>query len=269
MNLTKILTGVLLIASLFLAYRLYRSVQGTIEDRESISTTEAAIIEKLKLIREAEVVFQSVNGRYTANWDSLVNFVRTGQVPIIQRREVITQKSYGVEEVKVIIDTLGFISAQDRIFKKNYTVNFPDNGIFMGFKVKEGDRIIKNQKPYSIKVGDKVNAPPMQDEGTITKLEPLKVGDEVRKGQTVITMTDYMFNPNTDLSTLGNVPGQKGLKFEIFVGTVDKSGLKVQVIEVMDPKPVNPIRKQSNEAKNRKPLHFGSRVDVSTSGNWE
>ncbi|MGB4844264.1 MAG: hypothetical protein WBP16_07355, partial [Ferruginibacter sp.] len=165
MNLTKILTGVLLIASLFLAYRLYRSVQGTIEDRESISTTEAAIIEKLKLIREAEVVFQSVNGRYTANWDSLVNFVRTGKVPIIQRREEITQKSYGVEEVKVIIDTLGFVSAQDRIFKKNYTVNFPDNGIFMGYKVKEGDRIIKNQKPYSIKVGEKVNEPPMQDEG--------------------------------------------------------------------------------------------------------
>lgn len=109
----------------------------------------------------------------------------------------------------------------------------------------------------------------MQDEGTITKLEPLKVGDEVRKGQPVITMTNYMFNPNTDLSTLGNVPGQKGLKFEIFVGVVDKSGLKVQVIEVMDPKPVNPIRKQNNEAKNRKPLHFGSRVDVSTSGNWE
>ena len=67
MNLTKILTGVLLLASIFLAYKLYRSVQGTIEERELITTTEAAIIEKLKLIREAEIVFQSVNRRYTAN----------------------------------------------------------------------------------------------------------------------------------------------------------------------------------------------------------
>jgi hypothetical protein len=40
MNLTKILTGVLLILSLYLAWMLYRSVQGTIEERESISTTE-------------------------------------------------------------------------------------------------------------------------------------------------------------------------------------------------------------------------------------
>ena len=269
MNLTKILTGVLLLASLFLAYRLYRSVQGTIEERESISTTESAIIEKLKLIREAEIVFQSVNRRYTANWDSLADFIQNGQVPIIQRREEITQKSYGVEEVKVFVDTLGFVPARDRIFKKNYTVNSPDNGIFMGFKVKEGDRVIKNQRTYSLKVGEKVNEPPMQDEGTITKLEPVKVGDELRKGQPLMSLTNYMFNPNVDLATLGNVPGQEGMKFDIFVGVVDKPGLKVQVIEVRDPKPVNPIRKESNEAKNRKPLHFGSRLDVSTSGNWE
>ena len=44
MNLTKILTGVLLAASLFLAYKLYRSVQGTIEERELISSTENAIV---------------------------------------------------------------------------------------------------------------------------------------------------------------------------------------------------------------------------------
>jgi biotin carboxyl carrier protein len=269
MNLTKILTGVLLLASLFLAYKLYRSVQGTIEERESIATTEAAIIDKLKLIREAEIVFQSVNGRYTTNWDSLSNFIQNGQVPIIQRREEITQKSYGVEEVTVFIDTLGFISAKDRIFKKNYTVNAPDNGIFMGFRVKEGDRVIKNQRTYLIKVGEKTNEPPLQDEGTVTKLEPVKVGEEVRKGQPLMSLTNNMFDPNINLNTLGDVPGQAGLKFDIFVGVVDKSGLKVQVIEVKDPKPVNPVRKESNEAKNRKPLHFGSRFDVSTSGNWE
>jgi biotin carboxyl carrier protein len=269
MNLTKILTGVLLLASLFLAYLLYRSVQGTIEERATISTTEDAIVEKLKLIREAEIVFQSVNKRYTSNWDSLANFIRNGQVPIIQRREEITQKAYGVEEVKVIIDTLGFVSAKDRIFTKTYYVNSPDNGTFLGYKVKEGDRVIKNQKTYALRVNEKVVEPPMQDEGTISKLEPIKVGSELKKGQQLITLTNYMFNPNVDLATLGNVPGQGNLKFDIFVGVVEKGGLKVQVIEVKDPKPVNPIRRESNEAKNRKPLHFGSRFDISTSGNWE
>lgn len=269
MNLTKILTVVLFAASLFLAYRLYRSVQGTIEERELVDTTEDAIIGKLKLIREAEIVFYSVNGRYTANWDSLIGFIQTGQVPILQRREVITQKSYGVEDVQVFVDTLGFISAKERIFKKNYSVNASDDGIFMGFKVKMGDKVLKNQKAYSIKVGDKVNEPPFQDQGTITKVEPINVGDVLKKGQSLLSISEYIFDPNTNLSTLGDLPGQTGAKFEIFAGRVDKSGLKVHVIEVKDPKPVNPNRKESNDAKNRKPLHFGSRFDVSTSGNWE
>jgi len=269
MNLTKILTGVLLIASLFLAYQLYRSVQGTIEERKTITVTEAAIVDKLRFIREAEIVFQSVNKRYTSNWDSLANFIRSGQVPIVTRREEITQKSYGVEEVKVIIDTIGFISAKDRIFKKNYDVTSPDNGVFLGFKVKEGDRIIKNQKPYSLRVGEKVNAPPMQDEGVITKIQSIKAGTEIKKGQQLMTLTNYLFDPNIDLTTLGEVPGKSNLKFDIYVAFVEKGGLRVQVIEVKDPKPVNPIRQESNEAKNRKPLHFGSRFDISTSGNWD
>ncbi len=36
MNINRILTIVLVAASLFLAFRLYRGVQGTIEDREAI-----------------------------------------------------------------------------------------------------------------------------------------------------------------------------------------------------------------------------------------
>lgn len=82
MNLTKILTGVLLILSLYLAWLLYRSVAGTIEDRASIATTEAAVIEKLKFIREAEIVFNSVNKRYTSNWDSWPTSSEPGKFPL-------------------------------------------------------------------------------------------------------------------------------------------------------------------------------------------
>jgi len=269
MNLTKILTGVFLIASLYLAFRLYRSVEGTIEERELISVTEAAVIEKLKLIREAEIVFLSVHGRYTANWDSLADFIENGQVPILQRREIITQKSYGEEDVQVFIDTLGFIPAKERIIYKKYNVNAPDNGVFMGFKVKEGDMVIKNQRAYAIKVGDKTNEPPLQDRGIVTKIEPVAVGNEVVKGQALMVLTEEIFDKNTDFSKIGDVPGRPGLKFNIFAGKVDRSGLKVQVIEVKDPKPINPNRSESNDAKTRKPLHFGSRIDISTAGNWE
>jgi hypothetical protein len=269
MNLTKILTIVFTIISLYLAYFLYNSIQSVIDTRELITTTEQAIIERLKLIREAEVVFQEQNGRYTANWDSLINFIANGQVPILQRREIITQKAYGGEDVKVEIDTLGFISAKERIFRKNYTLGAADNGAFQGFKVKVGDRVIKNQKAYAIQVGDKVNEPPFQESGIIQTLADVKVGESITRGKILITYMDYIFNPNIDLSTLSIVPGSDGLKFDIFAGKVDKNGLKVDVIEVRDPKPIDPKRKENNEQKARKPLRFGSRLDVSTAGNWE
>ncbi|MGE0772439.1 MAG: hypothetical protein AB7K37_12055 [Cyclobacteriaceae bacterium] len=268
MNLTKILTFVLFAVSIYLAYFLWSSVNKTIKDRESIAGKEAAVIERLKLIRESEMVFQEVYGRYTSNWDSLINFVQNGQVPIIERREEIIPKPYGGEEVILHIDTLGFVPAKERIFKKTHNVNAADNGIFMGFKVKVGDKVMKNQKAYSLKVGDKVTEPPFTEEGTIDSLAAISVGTEVRKGTILIVTWDYLFNPDINLNRLSYKPGTE-TQFEIFVGKVDKGGIKVDVIEVRDPKPDNPERKESNDAKNRKPLRFGSRTDVSTSGNWE
>ena len=269
MNLMKILTVVLLSISLFLGYYLFNGIQKVIDDREVIESTEAAVIERLRLIREAESVFQEQNSKYTASWDTLVSFIENGKVPILQRREEIKQKAYGGEEVVVHVDTLGFVSAKERIFKKNYSMSATDNGIFMGYKVKVGDAVIKSQKAYSIKVGDRVNEPPFQEKGTIETLADVKESEAIMKGKSLLTFSEYIFNKNTDLGKLGEVPGMNGLKFDIFVKKIDRNGVMVDVIEVKDPKPLNPARKESNEQKARKPLRFGSRFDVSTSGNWE
>lgn len=270
MNLTKILTVVLLSVSLILGYYLYSGVQKVIDDRAVIESTEFTIIERLKLIREAESVYQDQNGKYTGSWDSLTRFIETGRVPILQRREEIKQKAYGGEEVIVHVDTLGFVSAKESIFKKNYSMNATDNGTFLGYKVKVGDQVIKNQKSYTIRVGgDRINEPPFQEKGVVDSLAAVRSGEAVSKGKVLIYYSDYIFNKNIDLSKIGEVPGMPGLMFDIFVKKIDRSGVMVDVIEVKDPKPINPSRKEGNEQKARKPLRFGSRVDVSTAGNWE
>ena len=84
----------------------------------------------------------------------------------------------------------------------------------------------------------------------------------------LINFSDYVFNPNTDLTKMGQVPGSDKT-FTIFVGKVDKGGIMVDVIEVIDPAPINPSRRESNDQKTRKPLRFGSKTDVATAGNWE
>jgi len=270
MTLTRILTVVLFAVSLLLGYYLYSGIQTVVDDRAMIETTEAAVIEKLRLIREAEMLYQDQLGKYTSNWDSLARFIETGKVPILQRREEIKQKAYGGEEVIVHVDTLGFISAKERIFKKNYTMNAVESGTFIAFKVKQGDRVTKNQKSYTLRAtegGEK--EPPFIENGVIDSLASVQKGESVVKGKGLIYYSNYIFNPNIDLTKLGEVPGNPGLMFTIVAKKIDRNGLMVDVIEVKDPKPINPGRRESNDQKTRKPLRFGSQTDVSTAGNWE
>ena len=72
-----------------------------------------------------------------------------------------------------------------------------------------------------------------------------------------------------DFSQLKYIPETENAEFEIFVAEIEKSGVNVDVIEVRDTQPADPKRKEDNDGRNRKPLRFGSRTDVTTNGNWE
>lgn len=66
-----------------------------------------------------------------------------------------------------------------------------------------------------------------------------------------------------------NEPGWENVKFNMWADKIDKSGVMVDVVEVWNPKPVDPTRKDDETRNSRRPLRFGSRTSVSTSGNWE
>ncbi len=271
MNLTKILTYALFIVSLGLAYYLYSNINSTIEFQESIADTEKQIIDKLQIIREAEKAFLEQHGKYTSSWDTLINFIENGVVPITQRTETIIPLSYGKDSIHVKIDTLGSISVKDKIFKKTYTITAADNGTFMGFDTKLGAYVVKTASAYRIKKTGKDQTEQLKfiDKGTVNYMAEVKPGDHVRKGQLLISIWDYALNPKVNIKTLADIPGSNGKQFNIFTGKIERNNVKVNVIEVVDPAPINPERRASNEAKNRKPLGFGDRNDVSTIGNWE
>lgn len=76
--------------------------------------------------------------------------------------------------------------------------------------------------------------------------------------------------PQFNLETLAIVPGvDPPTKFLLWADRITKGGVEVNVIEVVNPKPINPNRDEESEYNTRKPLRFGSRTSVTTSGNWE
>ena len=192
-NLKLYTYGTLLLAA-GLAFFLISRIKYSIDEEARINAAEDKVIEKLKMIRDAQIAFQSVNGKYANEWDSLLNFVENGNIFLVQRREETLLLDYGAEETTLYLDTLGSVTVIDSLFS-------------------------------SI--------------------------------------------PNFIASNLILVPGYENVKFEIWASKIEKGGVEVDVVEVRNPKPFDPNRKESNEANINKPLRFGSRTSITTAGNWE
>ncbi len=113
---------VLWIVCIGLGYLIYESVQAPIEFKKVKLARYAQVISNLKDIRDSEEAYKTVNGKYTKNFDALISFVDTGKYTITQTRDssfMEHDKRYGIDmlrEVK-IIDTLGFVSVKDSLFK--------------------------------------------------------------------------------------------------------------------------------------------------------
>ncbi len=123
MNLNKILSVVFLLVALGLGYMLYLSVDRVMEDEKRIARTEARIIEKLQMLRDAQIAYQGTHGEYAGNWNDLRNFIENGNIFIVQRTETTELLDYGKEETTVTFDTLGRVDVMDSLFNER---KYPD-----------------------------------------------------------------------------------------------------------------------------------------------
>ena len=119
----KILKIVLWIPIAFMAYLVYSSIMTpiTFEKEKQARYTDA--IGNLIDIRKSQIAFKSVNGKFAKNWDGLVQFVDTAQFTLISRKDtsyMAYDKTYRMDmlQEEVIVDTLGFVSVKDSLFKK-------------------------------------------------------------------------------------------------------------------------------------------------------
>lgn len=123
MNLSKVLSLVFFVVAIGLGYLLWKGVDDVVEKEKRIALVEAAIIEKLQMIRDAELAYQAANGKYAGSWDSLRNFISNGKIWLVQRTETTKLLEYGKEETTVTFDTLGSVPVMDSLFNER---KYPD-----------------------------------------------------------------------------------------------------------------------------------------------
>lgn len=149
--------------SLGLAFLIYKSIMGPIEFKKVRKERFQAVINKLKDIRDAQDAYNSVNGKYAANFTSLIKFVDTGNYVITTQKDssyMYFDENFQIELQKdtIVIDTLGFKSVKDSLFKKDdryksmMTVPFAANG--EAFEMKSGtvDKSGFRAQVYEVKV---------------------------------------------------------------------------------------------------------------------
>ncbi len=126
MNLAKILSVVFFAVAVFLGYLLWKGVDDVVEERKKIALLEAVTIEKLTMLREAQIAYQASNGKYASSWDSLRMFIEGGTTWMVQRTETTKLLDYGAEQITVTLDTLGSVGVMDSLFNAR---KYPDFNI--------------------------------------------------------------------------------------------------------------------------------------------
>ena len=128
MNKTRIFSVILFVVALGLSYYLYRIIMQPIERQEEIAKVEVKVVEKLKMIREAQKEYFAANKVYANKWDELVAFVDTGISYEVQRTEIVTLRDITLrhlgDSVRVEYDTLSSIPVREKLFPEKDYPNF-------------------------------------------------------------------------------------------------------------------------------------------------
>ena len=126
----KVIQGLLIVGSIVLAYLIYSTILNPIDFKAEQDLRYSSAIESLKNIRKAEIAFKEVNGRFTANWDTLSVFVKNGTLPLVKKIGSLSdeQLEAGMTEKDaiakglIIRDTVR-VAVLDSLFGKTYKVD--------------------------------------------------------------------------------------------------------------------------------------------------
>lgn len=134
----KVISIILLVVIVVLAYFAYESIMGPIRWRSEKEKRHTRIIERLKDCRKAQLAYYEKYTKYAGNWDSLITFIKTDSMPMVKAVGSVPDTLTEADALKmglIVRDTF-FVAVLDTIFGKNYPVDslkhipFTKDGIF-------------------------------------------------------------------------------------------------------------------------------------------
>ncbi len=112
----------LFLVILFLAWQVVKSIQAPIKFNNEQTMRERQVIERLIDIRNAEVLYKNANNKYTDNFDTLIQFCRNAEIPIVKIVPDPTDTTF----TRTINDTIGFVMVMDSLRGARENFNIAD-----------------------------------------------------------------------------------------------------------------------------------------------
>ena len=109
--LIQVVLGIII---LVLAYFLYESIMRPVRFNAAVNERETVVINRLIDLRTTEQFFKREYSRYTSNFDTLIRFIQTGEIPEVRMIPDPNDTTFS----KTISDTLGFVKVIDSLFSK-------------------------------------------------------------------------------------------------------------------------------------------------------
>ncbi|MEH6407218.1 MAG: hypothetical protein V7767_08060 [Leeuwenhoekiella sp.] len=132
-----------------LGYLLFNSVYGEVKFNDLKVVRYQKAIENLKDIRNSQLAYKQVTGKFAGNFDDLVRFIDTAQFTLTARRDTLVldeaqTKAYGVDTMKeeTIVDTLGTAPVKDSLFgnstRYKTMMKVPIKGVDANYEMQAG-----------------------------------------------------------------------------------------------------------------------------------
>lgn len=112
----------LALVAILLAYLVFDSIRQPVVFERIRSEREVQVVQNLKDIRSTQTLFKQTYNRYTGNFDSLIEYIKTGELPVVN----IIPDPEDTTFTRTINDTVGYIKVSDSLFRNRVNFNIND-----------------------------------------------------------------------------------------------------------------------------------------------
>ena len=111
-GLSIVINVILFAIIVLLAWQVVKSIQAPIKFTTEQKARETKVIERLIDIRNAEVLYKGANNKYTDNFDTLIKFCQTAEIPVVK---MVSKQNLEDSTYFTVYDTIGYVKVMDSL----------------------------------------------------------------------------------------------------------------------------------------------------------